>query len=73
MYLRKLGKGMERNILGEDVMIGKTIITLMMLVDRWWWAVLMSAILWYCIWLFANAVDAHLTAQMNYWSRNLGM
>lgn len=27
----------------------------------------------YCVWLFFNTIDAHLSQQMNLWSQNLGM
>jgi len=53
--------------------MGLYVIALGMLIKKWWYAILMSAVLWYCVWLFANAVDCYLTGQMNYWGQNLGM
>lgn len=54
-------------------MLGPLFMSIGLIINRWWYPILMSLMLWYCIWLFANAVDAHLTTQLNLWSQNLGM
>ena len=54
-------------------MLGVTITSVGLIVNKWWWRVLFITVLGYCIWLFASTIDAHLTDQMNFWSQNLGM
>ena len=63
----------ELNYERSQQMLGKTLVATWLIIDKWWWKLFMLTTLFYCIWLFANAVDAHLTHTMNYWNQNLGM
>lgn len=54
-------------------MIGPTIQSIGLLINKWWWRIFFTVVIGYSIWFFATAVDAHLKCQMNLWSRNLGM
>ena len=54
-------------------MIGCTLKVIGIMLKRQWHFFLMALLLWYCIWMFASMVDAHLATQMNLWSQNLGM
>ena len=53
--------------------MGIYILGLLHLCKRWWFALLMSAILWYCIYQFFINVDGYLTQQLEWYRLNLGM
>ena len=53
--------------------MGLYVITTLSLCRKWWFAVIMSAILWYCMYQFAVNVDGYLTHQLEWYRINLGM
>jgi len=54
-------------------MLGKALFAIYSIYDKWLWKLFIIFGLFYCLWLYATAIDAHLTAQMNLWERYLGM
>jgi len=53
--------------------MGLYVLAILQLCRRWWFALVMGVILWYCIYQFAVNVDGYLTTQLNWYRTNLGM
>lgn len=54
-------------------MIGPYALAVGFLIKRWWFGIVVTLLLWYCIWLFIGAIEAYMSCQMHYWYQNLGM